>query len=93
MKFDTPHVNSTPSHPYALTICQHGWGVNLAAFPTKEAAIAAGEAAWNIDHDHQDFTRGGEDRAEWCVTLDRFDDEGELLDGETLWSKKADEIL
>lgn len=91
MKYDTAHIASTPALPYSVSITQNGWGTNLATFATEAEAVAFAEQEWRINHDHNDFTHGGDDRAEWSVHLDRHDADGDVVDGDTLWAKKADE--
>ena len=92
MKYDTAHVASTPATPYSVSLTQNGWGTNLACFATEAEARAFACHNWQVDHDHPDFMRG-DDRAEWSVGFDRHDEDGDVVDTDTLWSKKADERL
>ena len=91
MKFDTPHTDSTPDLPFSVSITQNGWGTNLAVFATEAEALAFVEKAWRTDHDHPDFTHGGDLRAEWSVSKDTHDVEGGIVESDRLWSKQADE--
>ena len=93
MKTQTLHISSTPATPYSVQLTQNGWGTNLACFASEAEAMAFAEQEYQVNHDHPDFTRGGELRAEWTVSFDQHDEDGYVVISDQLWSKQADERL
>jgi hypothetical protein len=61
---------------YSVSLFHQGDHSLLGVFSSLDEAEEFAKNAWQIDKSHPDFTRGGEERAEWVIAEHVFDGDG-----------------
>ena len=81
-------TRTTSDAPFQVWLTQHGDTYFIAAFADRRAAIAFADREWKNNRDHEDFTRGGDERAEWSVE-ELLNADSENTETRLLWVRKA----
>jgi hypothetical protein len=84
-------MNTNTTHTFIVALTQEGNGTELARFYKLGEAIDYMQNAWNDNHSHPDFTRGGESRARWTIErVKQWDEECNVADTDEVLFLEAD---